>query len=173
MDKPTHTRMVVDMIEIITGDLLDATEKYIAHQTNCVSIGGASGIARAIFDKYPHADCYMSHTKTDIPGTIEVRGNGVDKRFVINMFAQFYPGGLRYPDSDLDGIKAREKYFHQCLLRVAKITDLESIAFPYKVGCGIAGGNWEHFLGTLTNFAKYVKEQQGTRVVIYQRNEDK
>lgn len=46
------------MIEIIEGDLLNATEKYICHQTNCLSQGSAAGIARAIFDRFPYADIY-------------------------------------------------------------------------------------------------------------------
>lgn len=158
------------MIKVITGDLMLATEKYIAHQANCVSDGGAGGIARTIFDKYPYADCYSSRKEKDKPGTIDIRGSG-EQRLIINMFSQYYPGGSRYPDSSLDGVAAREKYFHKCLLRVAKITDLESIAFPWKIGCGIAGGVWAHYLGTLTNFANFV-ETKGVKVSIYQREGD-
>src|SRR5271154_5197983 len=158
------------MIEIITGDLLDAKEKYIAHQCNVVSTGEAGGIARVIFDKFPYADCYSRRLEKDVPGTIDICG-GETARRVINMFSQFYPGSPRYPESNLDGTEAREKYFHQCLLRVAKIADLESIAFNWKIGCGIAGGVWAHYLGTLTNFAHYV-EKKGVKVVIYRRNGD-
>jgi len=163
--------MVGKMIEIITGDLLEATEQYIAHQTNTISNGGAGGIARVIFDKYPYADCYLSRAKQDQAGTIDIRGNGSDQRLIINMHAQIYPGSPRYPDSNLDGTLAREKYFHQCLLRIAKIPDLESIAFPWKIGCGLGGGIWAHYLGTLTNFAHYV-EKMGVKVVIYRRDGD-
>ena len=155
------------MIEIITGDLLEAKEKYIAHQTNCISDSGAAGIARAIFDKYPYADCYSSRTETSEPGTIDIRGNGQDQRFVINLHAQYYPGGPKYPYSTKDGIEVREKYFHKCLLQVARIENLESVAFNWKIGCGIAGGIWARYLGTLNNFATYV-EKQNVRVVIYQ-----
>jgi len=160
------------MIEIITGDLLDATEKYILHQTNCISNSGAAGVAKAIFDKYPYADCYLSRTEVSKPGTIDIRGNGEDQRFVINLHGQYYPGGCRYPESSLDGVRVRQKYFYRGLLRVAKLEGLESIALPWRVGCGIAGGDWEYYLGTLTNFANYVEEQQGARVVIYRREGD-
>lgn len=160
------------MIEVVTGDLLDATEKYIMHQTNCLSSGGAAGVARLIFDKYPYSDCYSDRTEPSKPGTIDVRGGSADERGVINLHGQFYPGGVPNPESPLDGTSARERYFYQGLLWVAKLEDLESIAVPFKIGCGIAGGNWDTYLGKLSNFAEYVGKR-GVRVRIYQREGDK
>lgn len=160
------------MIEIITGDLLDSKEKYILHQTNCISDSGAAGIAKSIFEKYPYADCYKSRLEASKPGTIDIRGNGADQRFVVNLHAQYYPGKPRYPLSSLDGIPVREKYFHQCLLRLAKVSDLESVALPWSIGCGIAGGNWNHYIVTITNFANYIEAKQNAKVIIYRREED-
>jgi hypothetical protein len=57
-------------------------------------------------------------------------------------------------------------------LRVAKLPDLESIAFPWRIGCNLGGGDWAAYLGTITNFAQYVKEKQGTRVAIYRKEGD-
>jgi len=45
------------MIEIISGSILDAKEKYIAHCCNCVTQKSA-GVALAIFDKYPYSNTY-------------------------------------------------------------------------------------------------------------------
>ena len=162
------------MIEIITGDIFDAKEKYLLHQCNCIT-KRAAHLSKDVFTKYPWADIYARRHATDIidtPGQIMVRGNGTDQRFVINLLGQYYPGKPKFPESKLDGIKIREKYFHQCLLRVAKIPDLESIAFPWRISCGAAGGDWDHILGTITNFAQYVKETQNTKVVIYRRSGD-
>lgn len=156
------------MIEIKQGDLLDATEQYICHQTNCMSTGGAAGIARAIFDRLPYADCYTRRTAPDKPGTIDILGNGKDQRFVINVHAQLYPGGP-HDNYDNDSQKAREKYFYQCLLKIAKIPNLQSIAFNYFVGCGIGGGDWKVYLGNLTNFETHVNNRYGTKVAIYRR----
>lgn len=166
------------MIEIVKGDLLDSKEKYIAHQCNCLTQNSA-GTAKAIFDKYPYADTYTrrerladgTNTNVDVPGTITILGNGQDQRYVINMYAQYYPGKSKYPKSTLDGIPVRRNYFHRCLLRVAKIEGLESIALPWRIGCNLAGGDWEWYLGTLTNFANYVDEK-GVRVIIYRRDGD-
>lgn len=158
------------MIEIITGDLLEAKEKYICHQTNTISTNSAAGIARAIFDKYPYADCYLSRTEQDKPGTIDIKGDGKENRLIINLMGQVYPGGIRYPKSSLDGLAARRKYFYSCLLRLAKVPDLESVAFPWRVGCGLGGGDWEgYYLGTIRNFSEYINEKQNAKVFIYRR----
>ena len=57
-------------------------------------------------------------------------------------------------------------------MKIAKIPNLESIAFPWRIGCGLAGGNWEWYLGTLKNFADHVEEKQGAKVIIYRREGD-
>jgi O-acetyl-ADP-ribose deacetylase (regulator of RNase III) len=159
------------MIEIIAGDLLEATEKYICHQINAISTSGAAGIAKAIFDKYPYADCYSTRKETVKPGTIDIRGNGIDQRYVCGIVGQYYPGGARFPLSSLDGLVAREKYFYYGLLRIAQILDLESVAFNWRIGCGIAGGSWERYLGLITNMAQFLSTK-GVRVAIYKRAED-
>ncbi len=167
------------MIEIVSGDLLSSKEKYIIHSCNCLTQNSA-GIAKAIFDKFPYANTYKKRVRltngetvnADVPGTIEVLGDGIEQRFVINMFAQYYPGKSKFPESSLDGTAIRLKYFHKCLLRVAKIPDLESVAFPWRIGCNLGGGNWDHYLGTITNFAQYVKASQNTKVIIYRREDD-
>lgn len=158
------------MIKTITGDLLSATEKYIVHQTNCVSNGGAAGLAYYLFSKFPYANVYNGREEPSSPGTNIISGNGQDQRYIVNLMGQYYPGGIHYADHDNEA--ARKKYFHHALIRLAKVENLESIAFPFKIGCGIAGGNWDWYLGTICNFANFVKETQNTEVVIYQREGD-
>lgn len=159
------------MIEIITGNLFDSKEKYLLHQINCITTRSAH-LAKDVFAKYPYADVYSSRKDSDIPGNIIIRGNGDDQRFIIGLLGQYYPGKPKYPDSSKDGTLAREKYFYQCLLKVARIPNLESVAFPWHISCGAAGGNWNHYYGTIINFAKYINESQGAKVVIYQREGD-
>lgn len=153
------------MIEIVHGNLLDAKEKYIAQQCNCIS-KKAAHLAFDVFKRFPYADIYSTRPNTDKPGTIVIKGDGDSQRYVINMLGQYYPGSPKYPNSALDGSKIRENYFYKCLLEIAKIKNLESIAFPYKIGCGAAGGDWKHYFANLNNFEKYVSKQ-GTKVVLY------
>lgn len=161
------------MIEIVTGSLLDATEKYICHQANCLS-HYASGIAKVIFNKYPYADIYTNRFSPDEPGDIIICGDGVSERYVINLLGQYQPGGLTdvvFHDK-LDTASARQKYFHKALNKIAKIPNLESIAFNYKIGCGLAGGNWDWYFGELNNFAAYVNKTQQAIVKIYKLEGD-
>lgn len=156
------------MITIVDGSILDATEKYIAHQCNCVGIH-AAGEAKPIFDKYPYADVYRNREKVDELSTIKIMGNGDDKRFVINMFAQHLPGRPKMPEHPVDGLLARQKHFYSCLARIANITDLESIAFSYGVGCTMSGGNWTYYSGFLGHFTKYMNDKFGTKVTLYNK----
>lgn len=159
------------MLEIVSGNLIEAKEKYLCHQTNCVTNRSAH-LAKTVFKAFPYADIYTLRKSPDSPGTIIVSGDGDTQRYVINLLGQYYPGSPRYPDSTLDGYKAREKYLRLGLFAVSKIPNLESIAFPFKMGCGAAGGNWESYLTILTNFANYVEKTQSAKVVVYKLLED-
>lgn len=158
------------MIEIVTGDIFNATEKYLCHQCNCVT-NKAAHLAKDVFEHYPYADIYTPRTAHDKPGHILIRGNGKDERYIVAMLGQYYPGRARFPKSTQDGIPAREKYFYHCLLRLAQVPDLESVAFPWRIACGAAGGDWEHYLEMINNFAKYV-DNKGIKVTIYRREGD-
>ena len=53
------------------GDLLHCTEQYIVHQTNCVT-KRAAGLAKALFQVFPHADCYKGRTEHGQPGALRI-----------------------------------------------------------------------------------------------------
>lgn len=163
------------MLNEIEGDLFKSPEKYIVHQCNCVTTRAAH-LAYHMFKQFPwsdvysprdgfgdkhHADSLMKDIDDvkpyhDIPGDILIRGNGKDQRYVIAILGQYYPGFVRYTDSEKDGIKARQKYFHQGLWKIAQIPSLESVAFPYGIGCGAAGGDWQTYHKIIQNFADYL-----------------
>lgn len=86
-------------------------------------------------------------------GDIVVSGNGGDERFVINMLAQFYPGKPKFPESARDGFRARRVAFANCLLKVLRIPDLRSVAFPWEIGCWMAGGDWSKYLPMIERFS--------------------
>lgn len=155
------------MLETKIGNILDAEEEYIIHQCNCVTVE-AAGLAFFLFKKYPYANDYARRRftqKMDTPGTIKIHGDNM-KRKVINAFSQFLPGGPNMGNKDSEN--QRESYFQSCLEEILKIEDLKSIAFPYTIGCGIAGGNWDHYLKMIEEFSK----RTPATVVIYQRPED-
>jgi O-acetyl-ADP-ribose deacetylase (regulator of RNase III) len=140
------------MIEYINGDITKQEDiQAIVHQCNCVS-RNAAHLAKSIFSVFPWADIYKERDdriidynnfpKGEGPGSIIIRGDGKDKRFVINLLGQVYPGRPRFPDSNIDGYKVREEFFQKALDKIEKIKGLKSIAFPDHIGCGAAGGNW-------------------------------
>jgi O-acetyl-ADP-ribose deacetylase (regulator of RNase III) len=174
-------------LRIVDGDLLNASEQYIAHQCNCVATK-PHGISTAIFKKFPYANVYKSRlpprctcsfsvggavrckcARRDLPGTIDVHpvpGRGGFQRGVINMIAQVYPGTARFKgDLPLD----RVGYFQQCLDKIAEIPKLHSVAFPYRIGCGLAGGDWDMYLSMLEKFSESVNTgDRCVKVVVYQ-----
>ena len=101
------------MVKLIKGDLFEAKEKYILHQCNSIS-QNAGGLALYLFIKFPYANIYKGRIGEDTLGTIKICGNGVDQRYVINAFAQFYPGPPKF--QGIDTRQNREKYFQICLL---------------------------------------------------------
>ena len=150
------------MIEIIKGDLLKSNCKYIAHQCNCITTNSA-GTALAIFTKYPYSNIYQNrYAYKDMPGTVKISGNGKDERYIINMFAQWYPGKPKPPR---DSVERRLIWFEDCLKDIEKISDLDSIGFPYKIGCNLGGGKWEDYFQKLKNFS----ERINARVIVYDK----
>ena len=123
-----------------------------------------------IFNKFPYANVYANRVEEDIPGEVVICGNGKDQRYVVNLMGQFYPGG--YSNSPLDDEKARRNYFYKGLLTLAQMDLQGGIAFNHRIGCGIAGGDWTWYKGTIVNFSKYVWEDQSCEVAIYQREGD-
>ena len=44
--------------------------------------------------------------------------------------------------------------FKKCLAAIAKLPGVRSVAFPYKIGCGLGGGNWVEYRAALEEFAR-------------------
>src|SRR5690554_3670191 len=155
------------MIQIINDDIFNSKEKYLIHQCNCVTIKSA-GFAKELFDKYPYSNIYKYRNNyKDTPGTIKICGNGKNQRYVIGLFSQYYPGK---PTHDNDNRELRLKWFRQCLFEVSKIENLESVAFPYKIGCNLGGGRWDDYYKMIERFANYIYQQQNAKVIIYKKN---
>ena len=144
------------MVQYKNGNLLDAPVDYICHQVNCQGRMG-SGIAKQIRGRWPVVYrqyqavfderekkiiemCDGWEQQIDVSETLlgylqQVPVN--DKQTVINMFAQQYYGydGKRYTSYDA---------FYDCLTGIAaSVPKGSKIGFPYRVGCGLGGANWQ------------------------------
>ena len=137
--------MESNYIRVLEGDLLEAKEKYIVHQCNCVSTNACT-LAKQIFTKYPFSNSYKLRKKGDKstyskPGKIDVLKDTNNEKSVVNFYSQFYPRKPVYPN---DSYQKRIVWFKECLNKLIGIPDIfeqEYIAFPYNIGCGAAGGN--------------------------------
>jgi O-acetyl-ADP-ribose deacetylase (regulator of RNase III) len=168
-------------LNIVHGDILHCDCKFIAHQCNCIS-ERFSGVAYKIFEKYPHVKKEVIRTirQYDKPirlkllvGNIVVAGDGKDYPYVINMFGQYAPGAPVQSPYTGDSSISRVKYFINCLNNIVDIhskTKIESIAFPYKIGCGLAQGNWEIYGNLLADFTEIVKKQLDIEVKVYKNS---
>jgi len=125
------------MIKIIKGNILNAKEDVICHQVNCKGVMG-SGLAKQIRNKYPEVFNeykYILNTCGSQLGHCQMVLCS-DGKSVANLFAQDgYGTDRRYTDYDY------LKQSLQQLLIVAKENNL-TIAIPYNLGCGLAGGDW-------------------------------
>lgn len=137
MDIPVHPN-----INLSHGDLLLANVQYIAHQTNCTT-RGASGLAKAMFEKFPDSNTYITGENKNMMGKISVHGK------VINMYAQ----EVVDTKPSRERRSQRFKWFQQCLDAIGNMEGVKSIAFPFKIGCGLAGGNWRLYYAAICDFA--------------------
>ena len=79
------------------------------------------------------------------------------------MYAQYEPG--KPSRSGEDSQEMREAWFRRCLGLIGeRIEGLESIAFPWQVGCGLAGGDWKAYEGMIKEFAE---SHADVKVVVY------
>lgn len=126
------------MFSVVQQDLLTSNSEVIAHQVNCKGVMGA-GLALQIrrvypivFTKYAKACNMMS----DLLGKIQIVHT--PKHVVANLFAQeAYGRDRRYTDYDA---------LTSCLVKLRdymRTNELTSLALPYGIGCGLAGGNWQ------------------------------
>lgn len=160
-------------VTIKKQNILESKEKIIIHQTNCISTN-AKGLAQQLFSKYPYSNFYPKRQNPelqDIPGTIDIKySENSDNPIIIGLFGQYSVGKpLEYQMNamcKLDTYDNRKRWFQNGLNLVGKFLpkflpktcektckEKITIACPFGIGCGLAGGKWDDYLEMLTNFA--------------------
>jgi len=142
-------------VSIIIGDITKSNAKYIVQQNNCVGTK-SHGLSKTLFDLYPYANIYEErrlHGKRGIPGTIIIRGDPLhNQRYVVNMLAQYYTGTARF---DNDTTELRKQWFVKCLEELNLVVGQgERVAFPWNIGSGLAGGQWNDYQDMIFEFAR-------------------
>lgn len=132
------------MIILVKGDLLLSDCNVLAHGCNCFNTMGR-GVAGYIRHKYP--EVYEADQKT-ISGDRKKLGTFTFSEIeglnllIFNLYSQYYYGavshGKHYLDYEaLENALVAIKRF----LQERNIYNSSKIGMP-KIGCGLAGGNW-------------------------------
>lgn len=124
------------------GDLLKSNCTVIMHQANCFSTMGA-GIAKSIVDLYPkvaEVDYKLQLSKEERFGKYS-KVTLDNNLTVVNLYGQFHYGSGRKQTNYKKLENAIDLFIQDA--KKNKNIDLTKIGVPYKMGCGLAGGNWE------------------------------
>ena len=134
------------MLSIVEDDITEIKVQYIAHQCNATH-NRNFGLSSKISKKFPFANLYCGKfaESNRKPGSIIVREN------VIAMIAQINQG---QPKPGQETNTSREKLFAKCLEEIAAIKDIHEVAFPFGIGCGYAGGDWDTYFDMIVDFSE-------------------
>lgn len=155
-------------IEYKQGNILDSKNTFIIQQCNCITLT-AKGLAQQIEEKFPVVDVYRRRkhstlgTIKDTPGTFRLYENvsgtndGVDSVHIVCLFGQYYPGQSKGSN---DSYEKRIQWFKTALWSFGNhlktkhlLNNKVCVAFPFRIGCGLAGGDWNVYENVIREFA--------------------
>jgi uracil-DNA glycosylase len=139
--------------------------KFLCNLCDCTSIGNkGDDLVKNVFIKFPYSNCYIDRISTRKPtlGTINIKGDGKENRYVVNFFDKFYPGTSKYPN---DNVSKRLEWFVECLEKMLDIDDVISVAFPTTIS--------DKYIDKIKDFKNkyYIKHGQHLKIVDYQNND--
>ena len=165
-----HRFIITMAVELVKGDLLEIRGvEGIVHVVNCLCTKG-HGLSLDIARKFPWGDIYSKRkpiknrnlaveSDRGVPGTIrQYKCAFLTVPTIVCFLAQWDYGkadreyGRKIPPYEDSKIQ-RTVWFTKCLDQLGK-TDLKSVAFPYKIGCGLGGQNWNEYYHLIEEFAK-------------------
>lgn len=169
-------------VPIIEGDLIEADADVIAQQCNCLTVRphGLSMYIKENMGVDPYGKRKKLGNRRNLAveedrskiGSIVLYGKKNRRpRYVACMYAQFAPGKPHSYYQDIcqqhvdpvtnevidDSKTNREMWFGRCLEKLERqMIKLEcnKIAFPYQIGCGLAGGSWPTYKDMITCWAQ-------------------
>lgn len=178
--------MVNFEVPIIDGDLFTYKSDMIVQQCNCLTCR-ALGLAKDIADKYQvnsyqHRKCLYNNANCAIKEDRQTVGNikiyrlkNKNTNYIACLFSQFAPGRPNHYYSNIlaehidpltqksliETKETREIWFKLCLKKLAiqiKHLKCQIIAFPYAIGCGLAGGDWSNYYQMINEWAESHKD---------------
>ena len=137
----------------MVSDVTKISRGVIMHQVNCQNVMGA-GVAKALYTKYPQVKEKIHQLATKNEYNTPLKRIGLvqpvkinDQLVVFNSFSQLYYG------RDKDRVYTNEKALIANLNKLdtwAKEHNLPAYV-PARIGCGLAGGNWNRIKRHIEN----------------------
>ena len=153
------------------GNILECAERILVQQVNCMGVMG-KGLALQIKNKWPavYIDYMnMTHKYKDkalnkmLLGTYLASGTkDMSDKIVLNIFGQYdynHMSGLSKCHTDYMALTSAFK-------KINEEYNGQEIAFPYRFGCGLAGGDWDYVQYLMVTCMPNIN------IVIYTRKED-
>ncbi len=148
------------IIKTVKGDLLNATEPFVAHGVNCLGLMGA-GVARSIAAKWPASElkyreyCFkFSKKPSDLLGRSLATHEKQDNKVLFHLFTQenygtdsrkVNYGAIGRSFSELNNTLKVMRDFDKHMEKETK-GDPEQIGIPVvaipRIGAGLGGGDW-------------------------------
>lgn len=141
------------MLKYIEGDLLTSDCTVIMHQANCLKVMGA-GIAKSISNLYPEASLADKQLKLNSlerfgKYSFAITNNGVT---IVNLYGQLSIGpGLQ---TNYEKLESAIDSFLTFAKNEDSNINTNKVGVPYKIGCGLAGGNWDVVKNTLDKLSE-------------------
>jgi len=145
------------MIKIINGNILNADEDIIGHQVNTKGVMGA-GLAKQIRNKYPlvyanYKELCGDNKYRSLLGTSQYVD--VQDKTIVNMFAQDGYGTSKI-QTDYKALKLCLEGIIYSVTTDYCLLHNKSVALPFGLGCGLAGGDWNKVYGIIDEvFSNY------------------
>lgn len=144
--------------------LSSKTAQIIALRYNCVDEDSNTyeGLIESAAELYPYAIFHPSKDTKYKPGTIKILGNEKGQRKILAMFfcyrKYYFSDGIisNEKSANDDTLENRAMWLKECLLKIARIKGLKSIAFPGYMGCDndLLRSEWKKHETLLIEFAK-------------------
>lgn len=141
------------------GDLVqDERYNMICHQTNCMGVMD-SGIAKQIALKYPEVKYrnfeYCRTSKNPLGTILPVRIG--PQRVCVNLYGQWDYGRERKVYTDYNMLQKAFNEFARRLDRSSIPSDW-TIGFPFRMSCGLGGGDWQAVRRMIEKFSEDVSQ---------------
>lgn len=148
------SEMITINPKIMKGDIFSRNitghELIICHQVNCKGVMGA-GLAKHIRGEFPNLyedykrKCASVKNSAELLGEVLIyyayNEQNYDDFLIANIFGQDGYGRDKCY-SDYDAVRKALQYIRR-IATPLPVRTLTTVRFPYGMGCGLAGGNWQ------------------------------